>query len=297
MSAIRNAFKAMYSSINPSFYREIAYQPLKRSLGYLFILLLTAALIVGIKSGLNTRKKLISFSGEAAGFLSEMVYSGLTEIKIENGQLSSPVKQPHVFSKDGVAFILNTAGSIDSIGDNYANAVLLAKHKVIFKITRENGMVEFREMDLRENKNLSLLMKAGSGEKGNILDLDLGRKTFHVSGASLLHAAKKLSFWLFPILFMFEFVLGLLGKVFQVLFFSLISLTTNALANTGLRYSQLINVGIYAITPPTVMSVIWIIFFSGNRAFMITWPLFYVLFYIILLILAVVNLRQKEARP
>jgi len=78
------------------------------------------------------------------------------------------------------------------------------------------------------------------------------------------------------------------ARFLQILLFSIISVATSSIANIKLSYKQLFNIGIYAITPSTILGALLIIL--GLRL-----PLFGIIYsgvYIIYLIMAILNCKE-----
>ena len=75
----------------------------------------------------------------------------------------------------------------------------------------------------------------------------------------------------------------------QLFIFSPLSLLVGKFTKAGINYPKILNIGAYALTPPTLLAVLFIIIKAGPPAF---W-LLYMILYVFFLITAI--LKQKEA--
>lgn len=285
--------KAIFSSANPNFYKEIFSQSFGRSLGYLALLVLIVSLILSAKFALELKKGIGVFSKEIVERLPEVIPQGIPPIRIEKGKVSSPVEQPLVFEKNGVAFVLDVTGKITSL-DQYKEGLLLTQDKIIFKRDKEIGS-ETTEYDLSKMKFDLLDIKPGDKQKGEILILTWGKRVFSITRQSIDRVGNTIILLMLPFVLLFSFVAFLTGKLLQVLLFSLVSMAFNKTTGARLKYANLINIGIYALTPATVLSVVLISSSAGpaKNLALKAWPLCYMLLYMVFLYLAIIKCRQN----
>jgi len=189
--------------------------------------------------------------------------------------------------------VLDTTGKIVSL-DGYKNGILITKDKVIFKAA-EGGRTKVEEYDLSKVKISPFIVKSGDAQRGELLHLTIGKKILSITKNSIDKAGNVISLLVFAIMVLFMFGLFLNTKLFQIFIFSLVSLIINSLSSGRLKYVYLLNIGTYAITVPTVVSVFLILFpVTGKQTLLKLWPLFYILLYLVFLYLAIVRCKQAE---
>ncbi len=290
--SIKN-IKAIFNSANPNFYKEIVSQSFGKSLGYLAVLVLIVSLILCAKFALELRRGIEVFSTEIVQRLPQVIPQGIPAIRIDSGKISSPVAQPFIFQKDGFAFILDATGKTTSL-DQYKEGVLLMQDKVIFK--RDKGVgSEITEYNLSKMKLDLVDIKPGDKQKGEILNITWGKKVFSITRESISRVGGMIVLFILPFFLIFSFAALLTGKLLQVLIFSLVSLVFNKSTAASLKYGELINIGVYAITPPTVLSVVLILSTAGPGKHLVLkiWPLCYMAMYLVFISLAIIKCKQK----
>jgi hypothetical protein len=287
-----NNIKAIFSSANPKFYKEIIFQPFGRSLGYLSLLLLIVSLILSAQFAWKLKKGIEVFSREVIERLPEIIPQGIPPLRIEKGRVSSPVPQPFVIQKDNFAFVLDVTGKVTSL-DQYKEGVLVTRDKIILKRDKEVGS-EISEYDLNRMKFDLLDIKPGNKDKGEIINLTWGKKTFSVTSSGIARLANTAVLLILPFFLFLSFTSLLIGKLLQVIIFSLLSLVINNATAGRLKYRELINIGVYALTTPTVLSVVLILSTAGpgKQLLLRVWPIFYVIIYVIFLSLAIIKCKQ-----
>ncbi len=294
----KNVFLAILRSNDPGFYQEIVLQPLGQSLKYLLLLVFVVSLFLSLRSVWELKSWIARFSYRTAEHLAEIM-PAISEVKIDKGEVSSPVKQPFIFQKSDFAFILDTTGSIVSL-DNYKEGILLGKSKLTIKTPQNSGIsTRTDEYDLAKIKTQPLIFRLGDKQKGEIISITIRDKVLSVSKENIDKLGKRISLLISPVLLLVTFLISLLDKLFQVFLFSAASLLFNAVLKAKLKYRSLLNIGIYAITPPTLLSLVVILCSgAGRNIILLIWPLFYIFFYIAFLSLAIVRCRQNaETNP
>ena len=285
----------MGQSFNPKFYNEIAEQGFGKSFKYLVLFLLLVGLLIGgkfsfvIKTGLQQANQWISenLPGKMKEYLPQ-------QIEIKNGKLSVDAEQPFIrlLAEEG-AFIVDTTGKITSL-DDYKNGLLITETKLIFKQTKPTGAVETKEQSFADVPLLNI--KPGDNSRGEIIKLawkssPTEPEQFFVLTYELLDKWAR-TLWKIAFLpfFMFLFVYFLISKLLQLFLFSLVSLITNAIINAKLQYKNLLNIGIYALTPATFLATLFILFNVRIPAF----GLIYILIYSTFLALGVVHVSRQR---
>ncbi len=252
MSEKRNIWFSFIGSFSPKFYKEIAHQSFKRSFGYLILLVLTISLVLSVKYTLSARGAMQKAAEWVNTEFAEKLPELLPEINIINGEVSSPVEQPLVHDEwDEFAFILDTTGTITSL-DKYKNGILLKKHTLIVRHTK-TGTTQTEEYDLSKVKSFKI---APGKKEGEVIILNIEGRNFNLTQNNIerwLHIARKV---IFPIMAVSFFLYYLLAKIFHLLLFSLLSLIVNGVTNAKLKYNNLLNIGVLALTPSVLFAVL-----------------------------------------
>ena len=221
----------------------------------------------------------------------------LPEITIKDGELSSPVKQPLIYEwedenmaeamGDGhFVFILDTTGAVTSL-DGYPNGILMTKDKLVFKY-QEAGRSKIEEMEFKDIK--SFKMTPGK-EEGVLINFSVNGQDSKLTEDIIEKWAVIIGKFLFPVIMVGIFIYYLAAKLLQVLLFSLLSLIVNSANNTKLEYSNLLNIGVFAMTPAVVLAVL-------AAVFNVTVPMFgfiYMGLYVAFLVMGV--MQFKAASP
>ncbi|MCD6093461.1 MAG: DUF1189 domain-containing protein [Candidatus Omnitrophica bacterium] len=280
-------WKSLVQSFNPKFYKEIAKQSFGRSFKYLILFLLLVSLLIGgkftiaLKGGMQKAEQWINEN------LPEKIKEYLPEqMEIKNGELSVSVEQPFIKSENKeFAFVIDTTGQITSL-DNYKNGLLITKTKMILKQTKPTGGVEIKEQDFAEIESLTI--RRGDETRGEIAEFISPQKSFILTYDLLNRWARKLWQIAFLPIFIFLFIYFLIAKFLQLFLFSPVSLITNTLAKVELQYKDLLNIGVYALTPATFLATLFLLFNVVIPAF----GLIYILIYSAFLVLGVLNSRD-----
>lgn len=245
-------FQEIVKSIRDfKFYKEVKDFQLPKGLKYILSLILLITIILTVRYSYDFKKGLNIAVDWAA--------QNLPPIEIQNGIVTVDVRQPYKVIDGDFALIIDTTGEITSL-DGYERGVLLMKDRLMYK-----------ESDIKtETHNLS-----------NIQTLRID-ETF-------MKALQRNAVWiLLPVMFVMLYVGFCLARFFQILLFSIVSVATSSIANIKLNYKQLVAIGIYAITPSTVLGALVALF--GVQL-----PLFGIIYsglYIIYLIIAILNCKE-----
>lgn len=246
--------KSIILSFNPKFYKRVIGQPFLRTITYLLVLIL----LVSVPLTFRAAKNYNQLTKVALKWVNKYVPEEITDIlpgpiKIENGVVSSEIPQPHIYqSKYGYVFILDTTGTIASL-DNYENGVFLSKNKVLFKSTK-NKSVELKEHNLSQVK--SFYAAPGDIAAGEILKIKIRDIPYSITSENIQTFFDKF-FAIFAIFaFAGIFIWQLIAKFFQMIVFSLIALIVNSVAQTGLKYKDLLNIGAYCVTPVICLAAV-----------------------------------------
>ncbi|OQX54534.1 MAG: hypothetical protein B5M48_00250 [Candidatus Omnitrophica bacterium 4484_213] len=282
-------WKSLAQSFNPKFYKEIAKQSFGRSFKYLILFLLLVSLLIGgkfaiaLKGGMQKAEQWINenLPGKIKEYLPK-------QMEIKNGELSVSAEQPFIKSENKeFAFVIDTTGQITSL-DNYKNGLLITKTKMILKQTKPTGGVEIKEQDFAEIESLTI--RRGDETRGEIVKFISPQKSFVLTYDLLNRWARKLWQIVFLPIFIFLFIYFLITKFLQLFLFSPVSLITNTLAKVKLQYKDLLNIGVYALTPATFLATLFLLFNVVIPAF----GFIYVLIYSAFLVLGTLNCREIQ---
>lgn len=226
---------------NPYFYKEIILQPLKRSFKFLAFFLLFLALFFTFRYSYDFYQFLSKITETFPIFIEKL--KDFPEIRVEKGKLISPKEKFIQEFADSHFFIIDPQGEISDYLEG--EAFILLKDRVIFRgvETEIFPLSEIGDFNLKFNQQKTLA-------------LEFNGRTFELT-------AEKIKFWrnrlipiIFPFLFIFTFISFFIEKTIRILFFSLISLIVNKIKKLNLSYSNLLNIGIFALIPPLIFETI-----------------------------------------
>jgi len=209
------------SLTNFKFYKEIAFQKVSKSIGYFFLFILLITLILSMKFSTVLIQGMDEVSKELA--------DRLPEIRIEEGVVSTDAQEPFIIEEKDFTFIIDTTGKITTIDPSYKQGILLTKNKLIHR----QSEIETREYDLSKIK------------------------FFTVNKAAMERWRKILSRFALPILLVSLFPYFIIVKLIHILLFSLTALIVNTATKANLKYENLFNISLFALTPPVLLATIF----------------------------------------
>ena len=234
------------------FYKEIAFQKVSKSIGYFFLFILLITLVLSMKRS----TALIQGMDEVSKELGDK----LPEIRIEDGVVSTDAQEPFVIEEKNFIFIIDTTGKITTVDPSYKQGILLTKNKLIHR----QSEIETREYDLSKIKFFTV----------NKAAMERWRKTF--------------SRFAFPILLVSLFPYFVVVKLIQILLFSLMALVMNTATKANLKYENLFNISLFALTPPVLLATIFNL--AGLKIPL--FGLFYIAIYIVFLMGGIRSCRE-----
>lgn len=239
---------------NFKFYKEVKDFKPSRGMKYIFSLIFLITLSLSIRYSYDFKRGL--------NIVLDWTKQNLPPITIQNGIVSVDAKQPYKVVAEDFTLIIDTTGEITTL-EGYSRGILLMKDKLMYK-----------ESDAKtETYSLSNIP---------VLKID----------ENFMNTLRRNIAWIvFPILFIFLYIGFSLARFLHILLFSLLSMATSSIANIKLSYKQLFNIGIYAITPSTILGALLAV--SGIQL-----PLFGIIYsglYIIYLIVAILNCKEEKA--
>jgi hypothetical protein len=236
--------KLWKSTASFRFYREIAHQKVSRSIGYFFLFILLISVVLSLSAS--------TFLIQHLARLAEDMGDKLPEVQIVDGVVSTSVTEPYFYGDENFIFIIDTTGGTTAVDVSYQQGILLAKNKVILKLST----IETREYDLSKIKSFTLDKEA--------------LKSWQKSSSRLA----------LPVLLVGFFFYLLVIKGIQILFFSVIALIINNNIQANLKYENLFNISLFALTPPVLFTTVFTVFGFRFPFF----GFFYVIIYLIFLV-------------
>ena len=284
MTEKKSIWLGFRGSFNPEFYRGIVTQSFGRSFVYFLLLILAVSIIFSIKYTADARGVI----GEVVTWINtefaERLPEFLPEITIKDGEVSSPAEQPYIHEWEEFVFILDTTGSITSL-DDYQNGVLITKRTIIVR-TIEDDKIKTEKHDL--SMITSLNIGPGKGE-GELITFSFQEWRLSVTQENVTKWSKFISRALVPLIVVFLFFYHFTTKFIHLLFFSLVSLIANRIVDAGLEYSHLLNIGIFALTPPLALAVLVMVF--G-----LTIPMFWLLYIVVYCAFLIMAIKRCKTR-
>lgn len=208
------------SVIDFKFYRSIKDNKFSRSFVYLMLLFLIIYFINGTRTFISVRTGI----DEIAADLS----TNIPEFKLENGEFNFEGEMPYyISSSTSEAFVIDTTGKVtDSVLKDVAGGMLITKDKIYLK----RSEVETREFSLA------------------------GLKGVTITKSDVLEFLPKLS-WIIFIFIAFSFVFALGWKLLNAVILAFLGLAANAIFNGRMKFNNLMNISIYALTLPMLIQL------------------------------------------
>lgn len=208
------------SVIDFKFYRSIKDNKFSRSFIYLLLLFLIIYSISGTRIFITTRiviDELVTNLNQNA-----------PEFSLENGEFNFEGKMPYyISSSTDEAFVIDTTGQVtESVLKDVVSGMLITKDKVYVK----RNAVETREFSLTELKGIN------------------------ITKADVLEFLPKLS-WIVIIFIAFGFIFVLGWKLLNAVILALLGLIANAAFRGRLKFNNLMNISIYALTLPMLIQL------------------------------------------
>ena len=153
---------------------------------------------------------------------------------------------------------------------------MITKRTIIVR-TIEDGKIETEEHDLSMITSLNI----GPGkEEGELVTFSFQEWKLSVTQENVRKWSKFISRALLPLIVVFLFFYHFIVKFIHLLLFSIFSLIANRIVDARLEYSHLLNIGVFAITPPVALTVLarvlgikiplfWLIYIGVYCAFLI----------------------------
>ena len=216
-----NFFLQMRESvIDFKFYRSIRDNKFSRSFVYMLLLFLIIYFISGTRTFIATRILVDDLIADLS--------INVPEFRLENGKFIFEGEMPYIISSNNSeAFVIDTTGQVDEgVLKDVASGMLITKDRVYVK----RSEIETREFSLSEFKDIT------------------------VSKADVLEFLPKLS-WIVFIFIAFGFIFVLGWKLLNAVILALLGLIANAVFKGRLKFNNLMNISIYALTLPMLIQL------------------------------------------
>jgi hypothetical protein len=216
-----NFFMQMRESvIDFKFYRSIKNNKFSRSFIYLLLLFVMIYFINGTRTFLVTRI-----------FIDELVTNlnlNVPEFRLENGEFTFEGDMPYyINSSTNEVFVIDTTGQVtESVLKDVNFGVYISKDMIYMK----NSEIETRQFNLSELKDITL-------DKSDMIEF-----------------LPKLR-WITIIFIAFGFVFVLGWKLLNALILALLGLIANSVLKSSLKFNNLLNISIYALTLPLLIQL------------------------------------------
>jgi len=234
----------------PEHYGVFAAQPFSKSFKFLLKLVLlitvvfTATISLEIYAGMPKAEQWVSRTIESLS-------TELPVIEITDGKLVKPDAQ-FVRNFGGFAFIIEPdKAKAPALLMEQKEGAVLTQDSLMIKSERRRGDPDIK---IHELKDLKYLRITGVPHALSI-EWQKG-KAAEWTGEKAVGRMRLLSRFLVPLLLVVIFPCWLAVKLAQVLLFSVGGMAFNSLLKAGLSYKELVNLGIYALLPPTIVALL-----------------------------------------
>lgn len=198
------------------FYKEIFGQPFGKTLRHLLLLAILVTLVLGIRYGIGLNK----FSQKTLKWIED----NAPYIEITEGIVKADCEQPFLVEGEGFVMIIDTTGQTERIDSRYKAGIMLTKNKLIVK----HDEIRTQEFDLSKVK------------------------IFRLDKTTFSKWRKFFVFVLIPCMIIMQFFYFFIAKIIQGLITGLVVL----IFKPGLKYYNILNLCIYALTPVTMLALI-----------------------------------------
>lgn len=263
-------------SFNPKSYKDFIFQSFKKSFIFFIIFVIILSAIMAFIYNLRFNKKI----PQIISFIERNFNSllSLPVIEIKNGELVLP-SSPFEKKWEGFVFLIRPSKDLSAL-EKYSKFLLITKRNIFLK-WEENGSIE--QIPLKNIGNLKIIVK------DKALKITKDDHAFLITPLGIKNFFKKLSLFLYPLLFTWFFSWFLLTKPLHIFIFTLFSLLFSHHLNLKFSYKNLLNLGIYAILPPTTAAII-------KEMINISLPFFWLIysFIYIFFLMQVIKIAKEE---
>ncbi|MDD5680389.1 MAG: DUF1189 domain-containing protein [Candidatus Omnitrophica bacterium] len=221
---MKQFFDEMWKAISDfKFYREVKDFSAGKSTKYILSVVLLISLVLTVRYSYGM--------GKGLNIAVEWMKKNLPVIEIKDGAAVVSAEQPYEILQDDFAVILDTTGKTTSL-DGRKKGILLMKDKIVYK----------------ENESKT--------EIYSLADI----KALRID-ENFMNAIRKNAIWIiFPFLLLGIYLYMAIARFIQILLFSLITIFASAVTKVKLTYSQIFNIGAYAITASMLFGAVAALF-------------------------------------
>ena len=249
-------WRRIIKSFKPSHYKELSFRPASEAVKYLFLLVLIASVIISTYIVFNLRTKSLEFLNSNKEKLYEVIKKIVVPLKIKDGKVSADVKQPYKerlseLGPKGFTLVIDTTSSITSLEEG-EDGILVTEDALIVQ-SETKGTTDIKRYSLSQIKDFSI---RPSNKTDEYFIISSGGHTYYVTFDLLKNWVNIIFKIGWPVLIVFSYIFTLFAKFIQVLIFSLFVVILNLSSVKRLKYSNIFNIGVYAMTPPTTLAII-----------------------------------------
>ncbi|MCD6227942.1 MAG: DUF1189 family protein [Candidatus Omnitrophica bacterium] len=241
-------FSELIGSFSFRFYRKIIRQSFKRSIIFFILFICFISAIVSFKGTIvikSSLPKIVSWIENNLKYLSDLPF-----IEIKEGKIITPQDTYLKKWDDKFTFIIEPNKEKAGVFlQDYSNVGILTQEQFFLKITKPRG-AEIKSYSLTNIKSLKVYpVKEG-------IRFVTPKNTFLLNSHSVERFLKKISVFIYPIIFLWFLSWYGVSKSLHILIFSIFSFLINNKLSTSLTYKQILSIGIYAIIPVTLLGLI-----------------------------------------
>ncbi len=235
--------KDFIKSFNPKSYKDFIFQSFKKSFIFFIIFIIILSAIMAFIYNLRFNKRIPQIISFVERNFNSLL--SLPVIEIKNGELILP-SSPFEREWEGFVFSIRSSKDLSAL-EKYSKFLLITKKNIFLK-WEENGSIE--QIPLKNIGDLKIVVE------DKTLKITKEGYTFLITPLRIKNFFKKLSLFLYPLLFVWFSSWFLLTKPLHIFVFTLFSLLSSHHLNLKFSYKNLLNLGIYAILPPTTAAII-----------------------------------------
>lgn len=272
----KSFFKKVWYSIDKiEKYSELSAEGFGRAIKYLIVLVLTLSVISSIVTIYKTSLEVKNIAQYINEKSPELTYNeGILQVESQDVIVddSSNFGKVIIDTKTDSEEQINKY--IDQVSDE-ENAIIILKDKLILKETGLQGTANydykkvFEEMGITEFNKAQLVNYLTSS---NMMSLYLN---------------------MFLVLFIYAFIIYLINTLFYIIIISIVGYVATIILKLKIRFVAVFNMGIYAITLPTILNMIYIIVNAFYRYTINYFEIMYVLVASIYMMAAIFILKLE----
>ncbi|MDP8216530.1 MAG: DUF1189 family protein [Candidatus Kaelpia imicola] len=276
--------KEIADSFNLQKYQFLKDKKLSKSISFLLFFTFLISFLFAFKLTLFVNRELPGLAYKAKQVLEKNI-TDIPAIEIKDGVTIKPDQRYQKKWKEFSLIIAPNESDPYKILGESESLLGLTKENLITKSKKEKIESEIKVYDLKNIEEL-LITPIEEG-----ISISSGEFKFDLTPDFINRLMKRLAVFAFPILLMLLLATLFFSKLIHLFFFSIFGLMFNNRLNANLRYKQLLNIGIYALVPPTTLSII---LQTLNLKAPLSWVLYSTIY--IMLIYKVIKLNAKPIK-